>query len=163
MIKPTERNKNEKVMPQSLAKVYLHITFGTKYRQPIIKPDVEKEFYKYLASICRANDSPSIAINGVSDHIHILCVLSRKITISKLVEELKKSSSKWIKTKGSNYKNFYWQNGYGVFSVSQSGVNAVNEYIQNQKEHHKKKSFQEEYLDALKKSEVEFDEKYLWD
>ena len=150
-------------MPQSLAKVYLHITFGTKYRQPIIKSDVEKELYKYLASICKANESPSIVINGVSDHIHILCVLSRKITISKLVEELKKSSSKWIKTKGSNYINFYWQNGYGVFSVSQSGVNAVKKYIQNQKEHHKKKSFKEEYLDALKKYEVEFDEKYLWD
>jgi putative transposase len=150
-------------MPQSLAKVYLHITFSTKYRQPMIKSDVENELHKYLASIGRANDSPSIAINGVSDHIHILCVLSRKITISKLVEELKKSSSKWIKTKGSNYKDFYWQNGYGVFSVSQSGVDVVKKYIQNQKEHHKKKSFQEEYLDLLKKYDMEYDTKYLWD
>jgi REP element-mobilizing transposase RayT len=150
-------------MPQSLAKVYLHITFGTKYRQPMIKPNVEKELHKYLASICKANESPSIAINSVTDHIHILCVLSRKITISKLVEELKKSSSKWIKTKGTSYKNFYWQNGYGVFSVAQSGVNAVKKYIRNQKEHHKKKSFQEEYLEVLKKYEVEYDENYLWD
>ena len=150
-------------MSQSLAKVYLHITFSTKHRQPTIKSDVEEELYKYLASICRANESPSIAINGISNHVHILCVLSRKITISKLIEELKKSSSKWIKTKSDNYKYFYWQNGYGVFSVSQSGVNAVREYIKNQKEHHKMKSFQEEYLDFLKKYKIEFDEKYLWD
>ena len=150
-------------MPQSLAKVYLHIVFSTKNRKPLIKQEVEVELHKYLSGIARDHNSPVIAINNVEDHIHILCLLSRNITISKLLEELKKSSSKWIKTKGDANKNFYWQNGYGAFSVSQSGVNTVKKYIANQKEHHRKKSFKEEYVEFLEKYEIEYDERYIWD
>lgn len=150
-------------MPQSLAKVYLHIVFSTKNRKPLIKQEVEEELHKYLSGIARDHKSPVIAINSVEDHIHILCLLSRNITISKLLEELKKSSSKWIKTKGDAFKNFYWQNGYGAFSVSQSAVDTVKKYIANQKEHHKKKTFKEEYIEFLEKYEIEYDEKYIWD
>jgi len=150
-------------MPQSLAKVFLHIVFSTKNRKPLIKQEVEVELHKYLSGIARDHKSLVIAINSVEDHIHILCLLSRNITISKLLEELKKSSSKWIKTKGDAYKNFFWQNGYGAFSVSQSAVNTVKKYIANQKEHHRKKSFKEEYVEFLKKYEIEYDEKYIWD
>jgi len=150
-------------MPQSLAKVYLQIVFSTKNRKRVIKEEVEEELHKYLAGVARDHKSPVIAINSVEDHIHILCLLSRNITISKLLEELKKSSSKWIKTKGDAYKNFYWQNGYGAFSVSQSGVNTVKKYIANQKEHHKKKTFKEEYVEILEKYEIKYDEKYIWD
>ena len=150
-------------MPQSLAKVYLHIVFSTKNRKPLIKQEVEVELHKYLSGIARDHKSPVITINSVEDHIHILCLLSRNITISKLLEELKKSSSKWIKSKGDTYKNFYWQNGYGAFSVSQSAVNTIKKYIANQKEHHRKKSFKEEYVEFLEKYEIEYDEKYIWD
>ena len=150
-------------MPQSLSKDYLHIVFSTKNRKPLIKQEVEEELHKYLSGIARDLKSPVIAINSVEDHIHILCLLSRNITISKLLEELKKSSSKWIKTKGDAYKNFYWQNGYGAFSVSQSAINTVKKYIANQKEHHRKKTFKEEYVEFLERYEIEYDEKYIWD
>lgn len=116
-----------------------------------------------MAKILRENESPSLTINGVADHVHILFLLSRKHALCDVVEEVKKSTSKWIKTKGNFYKNFYWQNGYGAFSVSQSNVEVVKKYIEDQKEHHRRKSFKEEYLGLLKKYHVDYDEKYVWD
>lgn len=149
-------------MSQSLSKMYVHIVFHTKYSQPLIDQQIEKELYAYIGQIIKENQSQPIRINGVENHIHILAILSKNIALSKLVEEIKRHSSRWIKTKGSNYENFKWQGGYGVFSVSQSGVENVKRYIDNQKEHHKKKTFQEEYVKLLKENEVDFDEKYLW-
>lgn len=104
-----------------------------------------------------------IIIGGHQNHIHILCLLSRKIALMKLVEKLKAYSSKWIKTKGQQYKNFYWQNGYGGFSVNPLEVDIVKNYILNQYEHHKKLSFKDEYVAFLKKYDIKYDEKYLWD
>lgn len=149
-------------MGQSLVKNYIHIVFSTKHRESLIHQPVEAELHRYLGSICNKLDCPVIKVGGYTDHIHILCMLSKKITLVKLMEELKSHSSKWIKTKGSEYSNFYWQDGYGAFSVNPSEVAIVVNYIANQKEHHRKKTFQNEYRAFLKKYEVEFDERYVW-
>jgi len=150
-------------MGQSLVKNYIHIVFSTKYRQPLIQQSVESELYSYLGGICNKLGCQVIKVGGFTDHIHILCLLSKKITLVKLLEELKSHSSKWIKTKGEAYSNFYWQDGYGAFSVNPSDVETVKNYIANQKEHHSKKTFQNEYMAFLKKYEVEYDARYVWD
>ena len=150
-------------MPQSLSKLYAHLVFSTKNQMDIIQPDIEPELHPYIAKLCRECDSPCIAINNTQNHIHILLVLSRKYSISQIAENVKKTSSKWIKTKGPQYKSFYWQSGYGVFSISQSHVDSVKEYIAKQKEHHQKTSFREEYLKLLKRFNIEYDERYMWD
>lgn len=108
-------------------------------------------------------DSQPIIIGGFTDHIHILCKLSKKIALMKLVEDVKSHSSKWIKTRDEQFRDFYWQDGYGAFSVNPSQVDLVIKYISNQHEHHKKKTFQEEYRAFLKKYKVEYDERYVWD
>ena len=150
-------------MPQSLAKVYIHLVFSTKKQTEIIDPDIETELYPYMAKLFSECNSPCIVINGTSNHIHCLFVLSRKFTISQVVEKVKKTSSKWIKTKDAKYKSFYWQNGYGAFSISQSHVDFVKKYIANQKQHHAKSNFRQEFIKLLKKYNVEYDERYMWD
>ncbi len=150
-------------MAQSLAKIYLHIIFSTKNRGDFIKTEIETELYRYIAGILKNLECTAIKIGGTSNHIHILNIFSRTITISKMLELVKKDSSKWIKTKGNDFNKFYWQNGYGVFSVSQSRVNKVKTYIESQKEHHKKKMFKEEYREFLKEYNIEYDERYVWD
>jgi REP element-mobilizing transposase RayT len=150
-------------MPQSLANLLVHIIFSTKDRMPFIKQDIEKQLYSYMASIFKECDSPAIIIGGTKNHVHILFSLSRKHCLSKVIEDVKKSSSKWIKTKGLEYKKFYWQNGYGAFSIGISGKMATASYIKNQKEHHRKKTFQEEFLKFLNKYQIKYDERYVWD
>ncbi|MCA0445907.1 MAG: IS200/IS605 family transposase [Bacteroidetes bacterium] len=150
-------------MGQSLVKNYIHIVFSTKNREPLIHPLVEAELHSYLGGICNRLESPVIIVGGYTDHIHILCILSKKITLMKLMEELKSHSSKWIKTKGAGYENFFWQDGYGAFSVNPSELDAVIAYIANQHEHHSKKTFQNEYRTFLKKYKVDFDERYVWE
>lgn len=149
-------------MAQSLSKVYIHIIFSTKHRQNLIDDDIEKRLYKYLGGICKGMDCNPIQIGGHQNHVHVLCTLSRKVTQMHLLEELKKQSSKWIKTIDSKYSNFFWQGGYGIFSVNPTDIDVARAYIKMQHEHHKTKTFQEEYLAFLKKYEVEYDEKYLW-
>ena len=151
-------------MPQSLAKVAFHIIFSTKHRRPWLKDEaIRKELYAYMATILKSLESPAIIINGVEDHVHILCLLSRNYAIKKIVEEVKTEPSKWIKTKGSQYKDFYWQAGYGVFSVSESKIEEVREYIKNQEEHHRRMTFQEEFRRICERHEIEIDERYVWD
>jgi len=150
-------------MGQSLVKNYLHITFSTKNRKPLIHSPEEHELHSYLGGICKKLDCQPIKIGGFTDHVHILCLLSKRIALITLLEELKSHSSKWIKTKSDTLKNFYWQDGYGAFSVNPSEVDVVIKYIEDQHEHHKKISFQDEYLAFLKKYQVEYDERYLWD
>lgn len=150
-------------MGQSLVKNYIHIVFSTKHRQPIILPKYEHELHSYLGGICKNLDCQPIKIGGYTDHIHILCMLSKKIALMKLLEEVKSHSSKWMKTKDELLKNFYWQDGYGAFSVNPSEVDTVIEYIASQHEHHSKKKFQDEYRAFLKKYNVEYDERYVWD
>ena len=150
-------------MGQSLVKNYIHLVFSTKYREPLIDEDIESDLYAYLGGICNQLECQPVKIGGFTDHIHILCMLSKKTALMKLVEELKSHSSKWIKTKGENYLNFYWQGGYGAFSVNPAEMDVVVRYIENQKEHHRKKIFQEEYRGFLKKYTIEYDERYVWD
>ncbi len=150
-------------MPQSLSKVYVHITFSTKNRQAIIKPEIQSVLFEYLGGICKELECNPIRVGGHKDHVHILCLLSKKITQIKLLEEIKRQSSKWVKTKGEEYQNFYWQNGYGIFSVNPSEINVVVNYINNQAEHHRKKTFQDEFRAFLKKYNVDYDERYVWD
>ncbi len=150
-------------MGQSLVKNYIHIIFSTKQRVPLIHQPVEEELYSYIGGICKEMECHPIKIGGYTDHTHILCLLSKKIALMNLLEEIKSHSSKWMKTKGTELKNFYWQNGYGAFSVNPSETEKVIAYIENQKEHHKTKTFQEEYRAFLKKYKVEYDEKYVWD
>jgi len=116
-----------------------------------------------MATIFRNHNSPSLIINGTMDHIHALFALGRTIAIANLVEEVKTGSSKWLKTMGRQFRNFHWQRGYEAFSIGQSDVAEVNRYIRNQKEHHRRVSFEEEYRNFLKSYEIEFDERYVWD
>ncbi len=150
-------------MGQTLIKNYIHIVFSIKYRQPLIKHSIEHELHSYLGGICNSLECNVIKVGGYTDHIHILCMLSTKIPLMKLTQELKSNSSKWIKTKGSEYKNFSWQNGYGAFSVNPSQVDVVIKYIENQHEHHQKKSFKNEYVAFLQKYKVDYDERYVWE
>jgi putative transposase len=150
-------------MGQSLAKNYIHIVFSTKYRQPLITENIENELHAYLGGICNNLECYPLKVGGYYDHIHILCMLSKKIALMKLLEEVKSHSSKWIKTKDETFKNFYWQDGYGAFSVNPTQVNIVEKYIANQKEHHQQKGFQDEYRAFLNKYKVQYDERYVWD
>lgn len=150
-------------MPQSLVRNYLHITFSTKARKVFIQPEIEQELFKYLGGICKNLGCNPLLVGGHNEHVHILCLLSQKIALMKLIEEVKSHSSKWIKTKGEKWKDFYWQNGYGAFSVNPAEIDVVKKYIANQKEHHKKRTFKDEYLAFLKKYNVDYDERYVWD
>src|SRR5262245_28304397 len=151
-------------MPQSLANVLLHIVFSTKHRQPLLKDkSIRGELHAYSITVLKSLDSPSLAINSVEDHIHVLCQLSRKITIADLIEDLKTSTSKWLKTKGADLIDFHWQSGYGVFSVSQSKRDDVVRYIQSQREHHRRINYQDEFRQLCAKHAIEIDERYVWD
>lgn len=150
-------------MAQSLASVLIHLVFSTKDREPFIKPAIENELHKYMAKIFRELKSPSLAIDGTPDHLHILLSLSRIIAIADIVEEIKTSTSKWMKTNGPEFKNFHWQRGYGAFSIGQSNVEALKRYIRGQKKHHQRRTFQDEYRNFLKVYQVPYDERYVWD
>jgi putative transposase len=150
-------------MPQSLARILVHLIFSTKNRQPVLRDDVRSQLHKYIAAILKALDSPPISIASTSDHVHILFSLSKNRPLIGVVEEVKKRSSKWIKTKGPAYALFAWQSGYGAFSVSPSRLREVKKYLQSQQEHHRVKTFQEEFRDFLKRHSVPYDEKHVWD
>lgn len=115
-------------MAQSLSHVYVHITFSTKDRLPLIDNEIKPRLIEYLGGVCKELDCTPLQVGGTNNHVHILCMLSKKITQKKLLEEVKKSSSKWIKTVAPKYRKFYWQKGYGIFSVNPSEVNIAIEY-----------------------------------
>ena len=119
--------------------------------------------HPYMATIPKANECPAILINSVEDHAHVLFHLSKNRALCDVIESLKKDSSKWIKTKGRPYRNFHWQSGYGALSVSQSNLAQVVKYIEGQKEHHRRRTFQEEFRAFLKRYQVQYDERYVWD
>ena len=148
-------------MAQSLSKQYSHIVFSTKNREKFITNKIKNELYSYIAGILKSLKSPAIEIGGIDDHLHILCILSKNLSTSKIIEELKKNSSKWIKTKGM--QNFYWQRGYGAFSISPSHVEIVQRYVKNQLEHHENQTFKDEFRGLLQKYKIDFDERYVWD
>jgi putative transposase len=149
-------------MSQSLSQLYTHIVFHTKHNQDLIKADVENELYAYLGGILKSNKCVPIIINGIENHLHILCILSKNIALADLLEQLKRNSSRWIKTKGAHYANFAWQGGYGAFSVSQGKVDVVKRYVENQKEHHKTETLKDEYIRFLKEYGIDYKEEHLW-
>ena len=150
-------------MPQSLAQLLVHLIFSTKSREPLLSDDIRPELHPYMATILKHMDSSAILINSVEDHVHILFHLSKNHALCDVIENVKKDSSKWIKTKGRTFRNFHWQSGYGALSVSQSNLAQVVKYIEGQKEHHRRRTFQEEFRAFLKRYQVQYDERYVWD
>src|SRR5689334_1187387 len=134
----------------------MHIIFSTKYRQPLIIDPVADQLYSYLGGICKNLECNPIKIGGLLDHVHILSMISKKITVTKLLEQLKSHSSAWMKLQGPSLANFYWQNGYGAFSVSRWDVETVKRYIEAQAIHHQEKTFQEEYRKVLEEYQMEY-------
>jgi REP element-mobilizing transposase RayT len=149
-------------MSQSLVKNLVHLVFSTKHRQPWIPEDHRKCLYAYQAGIFKQWESPALVIGGVEDHVHALFSLSKNHALKKIVEEVKTGSSKWMKNEGPRIPNFYWQRGYAAFSVSQSNVEAVKRYIENQEKHHRKMTFQDELRELLQRHGIECDERYVW-
>ena len=150
-------------MPQSLAFLLIHIVFSTKNRAPVLDAAVRPALHAYLATVARNMDCECYRAGGVDDHVHLAIRLSRIVTVAKLVEELKTSSSKWLKTQSPALATFAWQRGYGAFSVRPSGLDALRHYIDTQEEHHRKRTFQEEYRTFLTQYGIEYDERYVWD
>ncbi len=150
-------------MSQSLAKILVHLVYSTKHRKPWIPADTRDGLYAYQAGILERWDSPALAIGGVADHVHPLFSLSKNHPLMKIVEEVKKGSSKWMKADGPKNKDFHWQSGYAAFSVSPSNVIEVQRYIENQEEHHRRMTFQDELRALFGRHGIEFDERYVWD
>jgi len=151
-------------MSQSLVRIYAHLVFSTKNRRPFLRDqNIRNECHAYLAGTCKNLGSPSLIVGGVEDHVHILCFLSKVESVAVLIRELKRESSQWLKTKAPDLTTFYWQNGYGAFSISPSHADGLKEYIANQEEHHRQETFQDEFRRFLVKYGIEYDERYVWD
>ena len=151
-------------MPQSLSSVYLHVVFSTKGREPWLQdPVLRGECHAFLGGVSKQLDCPSVIVGGVEDHVHLLARFGRGVTQSDWVKELKRVSNRWIKEREPKMAGFAWQAGYGVFSVSSSALEDVEKYIQNQEEHHRKVTFQDEFRAFLRKHKVDCDERYVWD
>ena len=149
-------------MAQTLVSLMVHVIFSTKNRAPVIRPEIEPELFAYIGGILKNNESRLLDAGGTADHVHLLISQSKNAAISSLMKDVKKDSSSWIKTKGNGFRNFHWQDGYGAFSIGQSNVDEVKRYIARQKEHHRKRSFQEELIQFLEEYGIEYDERYLW-
>jgi putative transposase len=150
-------------MPQSLARLHVHLVFSTKHRVPWLQEGIRASLHAYLAAVLKDIGCPVVLINSVEDHVHILFALSRTTSLSTAVEHLKKTSSKWVKTQGPDVAGFAWQAGYGAFSVSESNVVSVRRYIAGQREHHHIRTFEDEFRALLERHGVAFDERYVWD
>lgn len=150
-------------MPQSLARLHIHLVFSTKNREALLSDSIRDALHAYMAKVLHNQGCPAVLVNSVEDHVHILFELGRTVAVSKAVEEVKKASSKWLKTQGTEFAHFAWQAGYGAFAVSASNVPAVRKYIAEQRAHHQKKPFQEEYRAFLERHDIPFDERYVWD
>lgn len=151
-------------MPQALAAVYIHLVFSTKERRALLRDaTVRAELHAYLSGVSKQLDCPAVQVGGAADHVHVLSRVGRTITLADWVKELKRVSIVWVKEQGQDYANFQWQSGYACFSVSQSNLAKVAEYVADQEKHHERMSFEEELRLLLKRHHVEFDERYVWD
>ncbi len=151
-------------MANSYTQIYIHYIFSTKNREPLILPEYENRLWRYIAGIGKNHGIPVICAGGVADHLHLLVTISSTISVSKTIQLFKGNSSKWMNDIFyPDTREFQWQSGYGAFSVSHSGVEGVEWYIRNQKKHHEKMTFREEYIWFLNKYGIEYDERYLWD
>ncbi len=154
---------HDRGVAQSLSKILLHVVFSTKNREPWLQEDVRRRIHAYMATVCRDLGAEVSDVHGVSDHVHIITTLPRTISQAELLQKIKTTSSKWIKTLDAEYRGFSWQRGYAAVSVSPSQLDVVLQYVRNQEEHHRSRSFQEEYRELLRKHGIEFDEQFVWD
>ena len=150
-------------MPGTFSQIYIQYVFAVQGRQNFIRPEFEDELYKYIAGIIRGKEQKPLAVNGMPDHVHILVGLKPSMRISDLIRDIKNNSTNFINDKGWLKQKFNWQEGYGVFSYSHSAFGNVIEYIKNQKQHHKKRTFRSEYMELLSKFQIPFEEKYLFE
>jgi putative transposase len=150
-------------MPQSLTKLYAHLIFSTKNRYPYLDDSIRPRVHGYLATVIRDLKSPWVVVGGVADHVHILFDMGKLHAPVEFVERTKRESSKFIKTLGVEYKDFYWQRGYGMFSVGPADRDGAEHYVRNQESHHRVKTFQDEFRGFLVRYGVEFDEQFVWD
>jgi putative transposase len=150
-------------MPQSLSQLYVHLVFSTKHREPLLLPQVRRQIHACLAAVLNNHGSPALKVGGTSNHVHALFRLSKNLSLAAIVEEVKTSSSKWVKTQGRAWASFHWQSGYGGISVSPADVKEVTEYVAQQEEHHRAATFQEEYRRLLESYGIEYEERYVWD
>jgi putative transposase len=154
---------NVERMPQSLAKIYTHLVFSTKHRERWLTDDLRADLHAYLGGTLNGLGCIAIEINSEPEHVHALFLLGRTITLSDAIGQLKTRSNDWLRARDARFAQFYWQGGYGAFSISQSGVEELRRYIRNQREHHQKVSFQDEFRALLRRYEIEYDERYVWD
>ncbi|MCT4560450.1 MAG: IS200/IS605 family transposase [Crocinitomicaceae bacterium] len=150
-------------MAGTYTQIYVHFIFGVKHRQPLLHKSWREELYKYISGIIREKGQKPIIMGGIEDHIHVLVGLKPTVCLSDLIRDIKNNSSKYINERRLVRGKFQWQEGYGAFSCSTDHVRALYRYIENQEEHHAKKTFQKEYLEFLKAYEIEYNEKYLFD
>ena len=151
-------------MPQSLAKLLVHTVFSTKDRRPFLRDkNLRDEMHHYLGGILSHLGCQPIIVGGVEDHVHLLCALSRTCNASEMVKEVKRGSSLWIRERAASLHDFSWQNGYGIFSIGFSQIPVVKEYIATHEDHHRRQAFQDEFRKLLRRYEIEFDERYVWD
>lgn len=151
-------------MSQSLSKILLHVVFSTKERRPFLRDrEFRDEMHRYIGGILNGLDCPPVVVGGVEDHVHILCILSRTRAPAEMVKEVKRSSSLWSKERSTEYADFAWQNGYGIFSIGYSQIEEVRQYILGQDTHHRKMTFQDEFRRLLQRYDVAYDEAYVWD
>ena len=149
-------------MAQTLVSLLVHAIFSTKNREPLITAEVEPELFAYMGGILKNQGSRLLDAGGTADHVHLLISQSKNVSLSMLMKDIKKDSSSWLKTKGSSFRNFHWQDGYGGLSIGRSQIPDLKKYIANQKEHHRRRSFQEELIQFLNAYGIEYDESYLW-
>jgi REP element-mobilizing transposase RayT len=150
-------------MPQSLAKVYVHVIFSTKNRSPVLADQWRDDLFHVLGGTANNLGCQSLVVGGVADHIHMLFQLGRTIALADAVGKIKSTSSTWVNQTRGLPAEFHWQAGYAAFSVSQSNIEAVRDYIRRQPEHHARQSFQDELREWLRRYEIEWDERYVWD
>jgi len=163
-VESNRRIPHYSVVPQSLAKIIVHTVFSTKDRRPLLRDKpLRDELHRYLGGILTQLECQPVIVGGVEDHVHLLCALSRTCDAAAMVKEVKRGSSLWLKTKSPDLADFAWQNSYGIFSIGFSQIEPVRDYIAGQEEHHRKVSFQDEFRLLLRRYEIEFDERHVWD
>ena len=150
-------------MPSTYTNLLYHLVFSTKNRIPLITHGLQEELYKYIGGIIRNEGGVLLEIGGTNDHVHLLTKFKPAISVSEILNRIKANSSKWANRHKMPMRNFRWQEGYAAFSVSESRVPTVAEYIRNQEEHHRKQTFQEEFVALLKRHGIDHDPRYLWD
>jgi REP element-mobilizing transposase RayT len=149
-------------MPQSFASLHCHIVFSTKHREPFIDPEWRPRLFKIIGGLVRNHSSVLIAAGGTEDHVHLLVSLARTISVADAVRDIKANSSNWVHNE-LGLREFQWQQGYGAFAVSYSQIESVKAYLANQEQHHARQSFQDEFRELLRRHEIEWDERYVWD